>query len=173
MDIGLLLIRLTVGGIIAAHGAQKLLGAFGGHGIPGTAGFLESLGFRPGRPYAWLLGTAEAVGGLLLALGFLTPVGAAAVTGVMVTAIAVVHWQKGFFAQDGGYEFPLLLAVAAIAVAFAGPGQYSLDQALDWQLAGDSWAVAAAALGVLVSAATAASRNHRLPNWRGRRSATA
>lgn len=106
------------------------------HGIAGTAGFLESLGFRPGRPYAWVLGGAELMGGLALALGLLAPLAATAVAAVMVGAIATVHKDKGFFAQAGGYEYPLVVAAAALAVAFAGPGGYSLDHAFGWSLDG-------------------------------------
>src|SRR5678815_1050474 len=87
MDIGLLVLRLAVGLTMAAHGGQKLFGWFGGYGIAGTGGFLESLGFRPGKVHAGLAGTAELLGGLLIALGLLTPVGAALVIAVMVVAI--------------------------------------------------------------------------------------
>jgi putative oxidoreductase len=172
MDIALLLIRLTVGGTVFAHGAQKLFGLFGGHGMAGTAGMLESLGFRPGRRYARLLGLAETGGGLLLALGLLTPLAAAAVAGIMIAAVATVHWDKGFFVQEGGFEYPLSLAVVAVAVAFAGAGQYSLDHAFGWSLGGTEWGTAAAALALVASAAVVASRGLRLPRS-GRRAVTA
>lgn len=162
MDIALLLIRLAVGGIVAAHGAQKLFGWFRGHGIAGTAGFLESLGFLPGRAFAWLLGGAEVVGGVALAAGFLTPIAAAVVAAVMVAAIAVVHWEKGFFAMDGGYEFPLALGVGAVAMAFSGAGRWSLDHAFDWALGGEAWGVAAALAAALASAAVVSSRGIRV-----------
>ncbi|HVM01605.1 MAG TPA: DoxX family protein [Acidimicrobiales bacterium] len=168
MDLTLLLIRLAVGGVLAAHGAQKLFGWFGGHGLGGTARFLESLGFRPGRPYAWVLGGAELGGGVLLALGLLTPFAAAAVAGVMLAATVAVHWDKGFFAENGGFEFPLVLGVGAIAVAIAGAGAYSLDGALGWSIGGEAWGVLAAGLAVVASAAVLASRGARLPRWRRR-----
>lgn len=95
MEAGLLLIRVMLGGIMAAHGAQKLFGWFGGHGIPGTAGWLESMGLRPARLYAAVNGLAEFGGGALLVLGLLTPLGAAAVAGVMFVAITTVHWKNG------------------------------------------------------------------------------
>src|SRR5438876_11448049 len=98
MSIGLLILRLVVGLSLAAHGAQKLFGWFGGHGIAGTGQFLEQLGFRPGRPHAVQAGLAELVGGLFLATGFLTPAAAAAVVAVMVVAAVSVHVKKGFFA---------------------------------------------------------------------------
>ena len=169
MDIPLLLIRVAVGATLAAHGAQKLFGWFHGHGLAGTAGFLESLGFRPGRPYAWLLGGAELIGGLALAAGLLTPLAAIAVGAVMVGAIATVHRGKGFFAQAGGYEYPLALAVVALATAFAGAGRYSLDHAFGWSLSGEEWGLAAVLGALALGVAAAASRNVRLRQWREHR----
>ena len=168
MDIALLLIRITVGGILAAHGLQKLFGWFGGHGIHGTASFLESLGFRPGRAHAWLLGGAELLGGLALAVGLLTPLAAAAVAGVMLAAIVVVHWDKGFFAQAGGYEFPWALAMVAVALAFSGGGRYSVDHGLDWSLGGPEWGITAAFLAVLASSIVTAGRGLRMHQHGGR-----
>ncbi|MDQ3973644.1 MAG: DoxX family protein [Actinomycetota bacterium] len=151
MDIGMLLLRTVLGLTMAAHGAQKLFGWFGGHRLEGTAGFLGSLGFRPARLHAVLVGVAEFGGGLLLALGLLTPLGAAAVIGVMVAAIAVVHWPKGFFNTNGGFEFNLAMIAGAAAVAFAGPGEYSFDGALGWQLAGADWGLGSLAAGALAA----------------------
>lgn len=156
MDIALLLIRIVVGGTVAAHGAQKLFGWFGGYGIEGTAGYLESLGFRTGRPYAWLSGVTEFAGGLALAAGLLTPLGAAAVAGVMLTAVAAAHWGKGFFLATGGCEFPLALGVVALACAFSGGGRWSLDNALGWTLDGGGWGITAVILAVVASAAVMA-----------------
>ncbi|MGZ3447707.1 MAG: DoxX family protein [Myxococcaceae bacterium] len=127
MDIGLLVLRLVVGLTMAAHGGQKLFGWFGGYGLAGTGGFLESLGFRPGRVHAALAGGGELVGGLLLALGLLTPVGAALVLAVMVVAIVSVHLAKGFFVSNGGFEYNLVIMAASAALAFTGAGAYSLD----------------------------------------------
>jgi putative oxidoreductase len=169
MDTGLLLIRVVIGLMVASHGAQKLFGVWGGYGIAGTAGFLETLGFRPGRPYTWLLALAEFAGGIAFAAGFLTPFAAAAVGGVMIAAIAFVHWSKGFFAQNNGYEFPLALAATAFGVAFTGPGQASLDNALDWELAGTGWGIAALAIAVVVCALVGAGR--ALVSGRGRHAA--
>ncbi len=173
MDIALLLIRVVVGWTLAAHGAQKLLGWFGGHGLAGTAGFLESLGFRPGRPYAWLLGGAELVGGLALALGLLTPLAGAAVAAVMVGAIAAVHRNKGFFSQAGGYEYPLALAGAAPSTAFAGAGAYSVDHAFGWSLGGEDWGIGAVVIALLLATAAVASRRLRLARWEAQRPKTA
>jgi putative oxidoreductase len=166
MDIAILLIRVGVGATLAAHGAQKLFGWFGGHGIAGTAGFLESLGFRPARAYAWLLGAAELLGGLALGVGLMTPVAATVVAAVMVGAILAVHRDKGFFAQAGGYEYPLALALAAVATAFAGAGRYSLDHVFGWSLAGAEWGVAAVPRPRAATTAAVASRNLRLRPWR-------
>src|SRR5688572_19050958 len=113
MEIGLLLIRLVIGGTIAAHGAQKLFGWFGGYGIAGTGGWLESMGFRPGKLQAAVSGLSEFGGGLLLATGLLTPLGAAAIAGVMLVAIGSVHIANGFFNGAGGYEFNAVLALTA------------------------------------------------------------
>lgn len=169
MDIALLLIRVTVGGTLAAHGAQKLFAWFGGHGLAGTAGFLESLSFRPGRPYAWLLGGAELIGGLALAFGLLTPLAVTVVAAVMVGAIAAVHRDKGFFAQAGGYEYPLALLAAALAVAFAGAGTYSLDNALGWSLGGEEWGIGSALVALALGTAAVASRRVASARWRPQR----
>jgi putative oxidoreductase len=153
MELGLLIVRLVVGTTIAAHGAQKLLGWFGGYGIAGTGAFFEQLGFRPGRLHAALAGIAETAGGLLLAAGLFTPLAAAAVIGVMVVAVGSAHWGKGFFLQTGGFEYALVLAAGALAVAFTGPGAISLDRALGIAWAGASWGFAALLLGLVCGAA--------------------
>src|SRR5215813_8709872 len=97
MDAGLLIGRLVVGTLMAAHGAQKLFGWFGGYGLAGTGRFLEQLGFRPGPRAALMAGLSEAAGGLLLALGAATPLAATLVVGVMLVAVGSVHRPKGFF----------------------------------------------------------------------------
>ena len=148
MEIGLLLLRLTVGMTLAAHGTQKLFGWFGGPGLDATGQFFEMLRFTPGRRHALLAGLAETGGGLLLALGLLTPVAAALVFSVMLVAAVTVHIEKGFFAPNGGYEYNLLLGVAALTVAFAGPGSLSLDEQLGYHLSGTIWGMAALLVGV-------------------------
>ena len=151
-DAGMLLLRLVVGLTMAAHGAQKLLGWFGGPGFAGTARFLEQMGFRPGELHAVLSGGAELGGGLFLALGLLTPLGAAAVTGSMLAATATVTWENGFISAKGGYEYNLVLIGSALAIALAGPGRLSLDRALGLRLSGWRWGVGAAVLAVVTSA---------------------
>ncbi len=148
MSVGLLILRLVVGLSLAAHGAQKLFGWFGGYGLTGTGQFLEPLGFRPGWRQALLAGLAETLGGLFLAAGFLTPAAAAAVVAVMLVATVSVHLKSGFFAQGGGYEYTLVLGAAALALAFTGPGVISADHALGIELSGETWGLAALAAGV-------------------------
>jgi putative oxidoreductase len=125
-----------VGALFIGHGTQKLFGWYGGHGVEGTGGFMESLGYRPGKRYALLGGVAEAGGGLLLFLGLLTPLAAAAIIGVMINAIFAVHVENGAWAQDGGYEYPMVLAVAAAALALADGGAASLDKMFGLNLGG-------------------------------------
>lgn len=149
MSIGLLILRLVVGLSLAAHGAQKLFGWFGGHGLAGTGKFLEQLGFRPGRAHAVQAGIAEAVGGLFLAAGLLTPFAAAAVVAVMLVAAVSVHVKNGFFAQGGGYEYTLVLGAAALALAFTGPGAVSVDQALGLSWSSALWGPVALAAGLV------------------------
>jgi putative oxidoreductase len=129
-DIALLVLRLVLGGVFVAHGAQKLFGSFGGPGIEGTAGFHEQLGIKPAKPMAILAGLAEFVGGMLVVAGFLTPLAALALIAVMVVAIVTVHLKNGFFAASGGYEFNLVLIAVAVALVLAGSGAYGLDAAL-------------------------------------------
>jgi putative oxidoreductase len=152
MDMGLLLLRLVVGVTLAAHGAQKLFGWFGGPGLAGMGQGMEALGFFPGRRHAFLAGLTELGGGLLLAVGFLTPLAAAVVFAVMVVAGATVHGKQGFFLASGGYEYTLVLGLAGLSVAFTGPGALSLDTLLGLHAAGSAWGAAALAVGVLGAA---------------------
>ena len=150
LSVGLLVFRIVIGLAMAAHGTQKLFGWFGGHGLAGTGGFFEMLGFRPGRAFALAAGATELASGLLIALGFLGPVGPALMLSVMIVAALTVHWKNGFFASANGIEITVLFGVAAIALAFTGFGQFSLDA-----VAGiDMWfspveAIAALLLGVI------------------------
>jgi putative oxidoreductase len=130
LNLGLLLIRLIFGLVMAAHGAQKLFGWFGGYGLAGTGGFFESLGFRPGKTFAAAAALSEFVGGWLFALGLFGPVGPALILAVMLVASISVHWRNGLFAATNGVEVPLLIATAVVGVALIGFGTYSLDAAL-------------------------------------------
>ena len=149
MNLALLTLRVIVGGLFVGHGCQKLFGWFGGHGPKGTASFFEGIGLRPALPLVVLAGTAELAGGLLLGLGLFVPVAALLLVGVMVTATAAVHWKNGLWATEGGFEYPLVLAAVAFAVAVLGPGSISLDHAFGIDWAGVRWAVGAAILGAL------------------------
>jgi putative oxidoreductase len=153
VEYGLLLLRLVVGLLFAAHGAQKLFGSFGGGGPKGTAAFFASLGYRAPSLMALVAGLSELGGGLLLATGFLTPVASFLLATVMLNAIATVVWPKGFL---GGYEFELTLATVAIALAATGPGEISLDDAIGWadNITGIAWASLALAAAIIVSLIT-------------------
>src|ERR1700712_187220 len=149
VDTGLLILRLAIGLLLVGHGSQKLFGAFGGHGLDGTGGFFHSIGFRPGRPMALVAGLSEAGAGLLLAVGLLTPLAAAGIVGTLFVA-GSVHWKGGVGGRTGGFELPLVSSVAAVALAFTGPGRYSLDNLVGLDdFAGNGWGVLAAAIGVL------------------------
>lgn len=147
MDIGLLLLRLIVGLTMAAHGTQKLFGWFGGPGLDATGQFFVMLGFPTGQRHALMAGLAETVGGLLLALGLFTPFAAALILSVMIVAVVTVHLKKGFFISNGGYEYNLVLGIAALALAFTGPGSISLDALFGRYLSGTIWGVLALVVG--------------------------
>jgi putative oxidoreductase len=127
LSIGVLLGRIVIGLLMAAHGAQKLFGWFGGYGLHATGEFMVQLGFPKGTPFAAAAGLGEFTGGLLVALGFLGPVGPALIISVMLVAMITVHWQNGVFATKNGVELPLVYAMTGIVFALAGYGQYSLD----------------------------------------------
>lgn len=133
-DIGLLILRLAVGGLLAGHGSQKLFGWFEGPGLKGTAGWLESLGLKPGTPWAIAASAAEFGGGTLTALGFLHPLGTLGTIGAMVIATAKAHWGKPIWAAQGGAELPVTNMAAALALTLTGPGRFSLDSLLGIRL---------------------------------------
>ena len=165
MSYGLLLLRVVVGGTIAAHGAQKLFGWFDGPGLDDVKGMLGNFGFRfPGVMALGLALTESA--GLLFALGFLTPLAALGIVVVMLNAIALVHFKNGFWNGKGGYEFNLVLLTVAAAVTATGPGRFSVDRALHWDdnLSGVWWGVGVLGAAILISSATVilGRRRHRL-----------
>jgi putative oxidoreductase len=125
----LLGLRLTLGSYLAAHGAQKLFGAFGGRGLAASGAGFERVGLSPGRPMARLAGTSELVGGVLTAAGLADPIGPLAIAGTMAVA-STTHRGKGPFNAQGGWELPLTNVAAAAVLAAAGPGRYSLNAAL-------------------------------------------
>ncbi|MGW5968976.1 DoxX family protein [Streptomyces sp. NPDC055186] len=160
-DLGLLLLRLGTGGALAAHGAQKLFGWFGGGGIEGTGQFMETIGYTPGKASATAAGLAETGGGALLALGLATPAAGAAAAGAMAGA-AAVHAPNGFFNQEGGYEHAAILGLTAAGIAVAGPGRLSVDHALG-HTADRGWMVPVAfAATAAATAVTVGARSRRL-----------
>ena len=159
MDAGILIARVVFGLLMAAHGAQKAFGWFGGYGLAGTAGFFEALGFRPGKFFAATAAGTEIAAGLLVALGLLGPIGPALFLSLMIVAAITVHWQNGLFGQNNGIEMPLLYGVAGVALALTGPGSYSLDAALGLtELWTPAIAWAALAIGALGGVANLAIR---------------
>ncbi|MBA9028308.1 DoxX family protein [Peribacillus huizhouensis] len=130
INIGLLIIRLVIGVLFIGHGAQKLFGWFGGYGLKGTGGWFESIGMKPGVTMALFAGLAELIGGLLFALGLLTPLAGIMIAGTMLMAIVKVHAPNGLWATVNGYEYNLTLLAVAIGIALVGPGQYALDALL-------------------------------------------
>jgi putative oxidoreductase len=148
MKLARFVLRVVVGALFVGHGTQKLFGWFGGHGLDATAKGFESMGMRPGRRHAIAGGVGEAAGGAALALGAATPLAAATLTSVMLTAISRVHFKNGVWTTNGGYEYNLVLIVAALAIAEAGPGPLSIDAALGKERSGPGVALGALALGI-------------------------
>ncbi|WP_213997653.1 DoxX family protein [Arsukibacterium sp.] len=129
-----LALRLPIGIIFAAHGAQKLFGWFGGYGLEGTAGWMDSIGLSPGMLMALLAGAAEFFGGLALIVGLLTRPAAAALAVAMLVAIFAVHFENGLFMANNGYEFGLALLAASVSLLFSGAGNLSVDKLLAGKL---------------------------------------
>jgi len=147
MAIGRMLTRVTIGALFIGHGTQKLFGWFGGGGIEETAQFFDSLELRPPRRHALAAGAAEAGGGALLALGLATPVAAALLSGVMLTAITKVHWKNGPWVANGGYEYNAVLLAGLYELVENGPGRWSLDEQLGLEKRGTAWGLAALGAG--------------------------
>ncbi len=127
ISIGLLLLRLTLGLVFILHGAQKLFSAFGGHGLTGSAQFMNTLRLRPAKFWATAAALGEFLGGILLVVGLFTPLAALLIIAVMLVAIMKVHIHKGFWNSQGGYEYNLVLAAIAVVLGLTGAGAYSLD----------------------------------------------
>jgi putative oxidoreductase len=160
MNLGRLLLRLTIGGTFFVHGTQKLFGWFGGYGPDGTGQFFESLGLRPGKRNAIAAGATEAGGGVLVALGACTPLAAAGLSAVMITALRTAVWNEGIKPATGEHE--VLLAAGALALTETGPGAPSVDSALGMERTGLGWTLAAFGAGAAGSA-MAISRGRREP----------
>ena len=127
LGLGLLILRLVAGLTIAAHGVQKVFGWFGGPGFTRIEQGLQTQGFKPAWLWTWLVILGEFGGGLSVAFGFLTPLGAAGIFSTMLMAIFKSHWKNGFFNSKRGLEFPLSLLTMAVVIGIIGPGSYSLD----------------------------------------------
>lgn len=133
-DVGLLLLRLTTGGLLAGHGAQKLFGWFGGPGFKGTAGWLRSMGLHPSKLWATSASASEFGGGLLTSLGLLHPLGPIAEMGAMIMATVKIHWGKPIWVSTGGAELPVVNMATATTLILTGPGRFSLDRVLGIRL---------------------------------------
>jgi putative oxidoreductase len=147
MKIGRLLLRAAVGSFFIGHGTQKLFGWFGGQGLKGQAEVFEGMGLKPGIVHASAAGAAETFGGAGLLLGYRTPLASASIVSVMLTAINRVHLKNGPWAHKGGYEYNVVLAAAAVALAESGPGNLSLDALRGKEKSGAKWGVLSLLLG--------------------------
>jgi putative oxidoreductase len=165
MKIGRLLVRLIVGGLFIGHGTQKLFGWFDGAGPDETEEMMHWLDMHPARHNALAAGAAETAGGALLAAGLATPLAAASLIGVMLTAIRKVHGANGPWNTKGGYEYNLVLIAMLLGLVDGGPGDLSVDRALGIQGTGPTWALAALGLGAAASAVTI--ELGRGPVWNG------
>lgn len=148
VDLAQLIIRLALGPMLVLHGANKV---WGGGGLTGTAGWFESLGLRPAWLHARVAAVTEIAAGVLLTLGLLTGLAAAAFVGLMVVAMITDHRGKGYFVFKGGWEYVMLVAMVAVALAVGGPGTWSVDSALGLDLAGPLWGTVALAGGVVAA----------------------
>ncbi len=158
-NIGVLVLRVTLGLVMAGHGAQKLFGWWGGPGIGGFSGWLESLDMRPARAWALLAGVVEFAGGLAVALGLVTPIAALILAGNLLVAILLAHLPNGFWNVAGGYEYPLVLVASFVAISLIGPGFYSLDAVIGLALPEPlTWLIVAIVAAVSAAAAFAQSQ---------------
>ena len=160
-NLAALILRLVLGGLMASHGAQKLFGLFGGPGIEGTSGFMEMLGLRPGRPWAWVAAVSEFGGGVLTLLGFLNPIGPIGVIGSMTMATTKAHAGKPIWVTEGGAERPVTNIAAATALIVNGPGKRSLDRTFGIQL--PCWLAPLGLVGVILTVIYAGRGNETEP----------
>ena len=144
-----MIVRLIQGSLMAGHGAQKLFGSFGGPGLEGTSGFMEMLGLRPGRPWAYLAGLSEFGGGVLTALGLLNPLGPLGVIGSMSMATRKAHWGKPIWVTEGGAELPVLNIAVSTALMIREPDAFSLDRVLGTRL--PAWVGPVGLVGIILA----------------------
>src|ERR671910_2437705 len=144
-----MIVRVAQGSLMAGHGAQKLFGSFGGPGVEGTSGFMEMLGMRPGRPWAYLAGLSEFAGGVLTALGLFNPLGPLGVIGSMAMATRKAHWGKPIWVTEGGAELPVLNIAISTALMIRESDGYSLDQLLGIRL--PAWVGLVGLVGVILT----------------------
>jgi len=143
------IVRVVQGSLMAGHGAQKLFGSFGGPGLEGTSGFMEMLGMRPGRPWAYMAGISEFGGGVLTALGLLNPVGPLGIIGAMAMATRKAHWDKPIWVTEGGAELPVLNMAISTALMIREPDSFSLDRVLGLRL--PAWIGPVGLVGILLT----------------------
>ena len=133
--LALFILQLGVGLTFAAHGAQKVFGWWNGPGLAGWEGAMERMGYRPARLFAVVSALIELVGGVLLAVGFMTPIVAAVLVAQTVVIIGQVHWANGFFSTRSGFEFPMILGIGAAAIGLAAPTPVSVDALIGFSVA--------------------------------------
>jgi putative oxidoreductase len=143
------IVRVVQGSLMAGHGAQKLFGSFGGPGLEGTSGFMEMLGMRPGRPWAYMAGLSEFGGGVLTALGLLKPLGPLGVIGAMAMATKKAHWNKPIWVTEGGAELPVLNMAISTALMIREPDAFSLDRVLGLRL--PAWIGPVGLVGIILT----------------------
>src|SRR5215210_187840 len=148
-NLAALILRVVLGSLLVGHGAQKLFGSFEGPGLEGTSGFMEMLGMRPGRPWAFLASLSEFGGGVLTFLGLLNPLGPLGIIASMSIATTKAHWDKPIWVTEGGAELPVTNIAVATALILNGPGKYSLDRALGIRLPG--WLAPLGLVGILLT----------------------
>jgi putative oxidoreductase len=150
IDAAMLILRLATGGMIFMHGYNHF---FGGGRLPGAGRWFDSLGIRPGIFHAWVTAVVEVVSGVLLAAGFLTPLAAAGVIGILSVALIVVHRRNGFFIIKEGWEYAAYIIAVSSVIGIVGPGEWSIDHAVFGWRDVHGWAGFALSFGVGVVAA--------------------